>query len=100
MRGDLIRALNELHKKVRRALFGFAARLLSTSAPPAKIFADSCALLLSLQGPFDAVLLETTGMADPAPVAFSFYKSAIVKYNFKLDAILCLVDAKHIMQVR
>ena len=46
---------------------------------------------LHKRGPFDAVLLETTGLADPAPVAFSFMKSAVVKCNYKLDAILCLV---------
>ena len=53
---------------------------------------------LKRRGPFDAVLLETTGLADPTPVAMSFMKSAVVNMNFKLDAIVCLVDAKHIMQ--
>ena len=31
-------------------------------------------------------------------VALSFFKSAVVNMSFKLDAIVCLVDAKHIMQ--
>ena len=31
-------------------------------------------------------------------MALSFYKSAVVNMNFKLDAIVCLVDAKHVMQ--
>ena len=53
---------------------------------------------LNKRGPFDAVLLETTGLADPTPVALSFFKSAVVNMNFKLDAIVCLVDAKHVMQ--
>lgn len=53
---------------------------------------------INKKGPFDAVLLETTGLADPTPVALSFYKSAVVNMNFKLDAIVCLVDAKHVMQ--
>ena len=53
---------------------------------------------INKKGPFDSVLLETTGLADPTPVALSFYKSAVVNMNFKLDAIVCLVDAKHVMQ--
>ena len=53
---------------------------------------------INKKGPFDAVLLETTGLADPTPVALTFSKSAVVNMNFKLDAIVCLVDAKHIMQ--
>lgn len=43
--------------------------------------------------PFDAVLLETTGLADPAPVAFTFYANPWIAQRFKLDSILCVVDA-------
>lgn len=45
---------------------------------------------------YDAILLETTGLADPAPVAFTFFSNQWISNNFKLDAIVCLVDAQHI----
>lgn len=47
---------------------------------------------------FDAVLIETTGLADPAPVAFTFYINPDINNAFKIDSILCLVDCKHIKQ--
>ena len=45
---------------------------------------------------YDAILLETTGLADPAPVAFTFFSNQWISNNFRLDAIVCLVDAQHI----
>ena len=45
---------------------------------------------------FDAVLIETTGMADPGPVAQTFFTDAEVKENFALDSIVTVVDAKHV----
>mmetsp|Transcript_39343 Transcript_39343/g.77045 ORF Transcript_39343/g.77045 Transcript_39343/m.77045 type:complete len:531 (+) Transcript_39343:99-1691(+) len=45
---------------------------------------------------YDAVIIETTGMADPAPVAFTFNSRPEVGMQFRIDSILCLVDAKHI----
>ncbi len=50
--------------------------------------------------PFDNVLLETTGLADPAPVAFTFFANPWIGAKFRLDSILCLVDALHISKVR
>jgi len=47
---------------------------------------------------YDAVIIETTGMADPAPVAFTFNSRPEVGAKFRIDAILCVVDAKHIKQ--
>ena len=47
---------------------------------------------------YDAVIVETTGMADPAPVAFTFNTQPEVGAQFKIDAILCVVDAKHVQQ--
>jgi G3E family GTPase len=38
-------------------------------------------------------------MADPGPVAFTFNSRPEVGMAYRIDAILCLVDAKHIMQV-
>jgi G3E family GTPase len=44
---------------------------------------------------FDAVVIETTGLADPAPVAQSFFVDENIKQHFHLDAIITFVDAKH-----
>ena len=45
---------------------------------------------------FDYVLIETTGMADPGPVAQTFFTDDEVKESFKLDGIVTVVDAKHV----
>lgn len=44
---------------------------------------------------FDRVVIETTGLADPAPVAQTFFVDEDVVQNYMLDAIITLVDAKH-----
>jgi len=46
---------------------------------------------------FDAVIIETTGLADPAPVAQTFFVDEEIPTLFKLDGIITLVDAKHII---
>jgi G3E family GTPase len=45
---------------------------------------------------FDAVLIETTGLADPSPVVQSFFVDEDLKEKLRLDAVVTLVDAKHI----
>merc|ERR1719502_2036200 len=45
---------------------------------------------------FDMVLLETTGMANPGPVVATFTQNATVANSFRVDGVVCLVDAKHI----
>jgi G3E family GTPase len=47
---------------------------------------------------FDAILIETTGLADPGPVAQTFFIDEELKEHFSLDAIVTLVDARHIEQ--
>eukprot|EP00752_Nemacystus_decipiens_P007944 g7097.t1 len=47
---------------------------------------------------FDAVLIETTGMADPAPVAQTFFVDGDVQKNYRLDGIVTVVDAAHVEQ--
>lgn len=47
---------------------------------------------------FDRVLIETTGLADPAPVAQTFFLDEEIGNSFKLDAIVTVVDAKHAEQ--
>ncbi len=44
---------------------------------------------------FDRVVIETTGLADPGPVAQTFFMDDVVAESYVLDAILTLVDAKH-----
>lgn len=44
---------------------------------------------------FDRLILETTGMADPAPVAQAFFVDEGVRERYQLDGILTLVDAVH-----
>merc|ERR1712003_91276 len=48
--------------------------------------------------PLDGVIVETTGLADPAPVAQTFFADDFVQQHLRLDGILTLVDAKHIIQ--
>ena len=45
---------------------------------------------------FDYVLIETTGMADPGPVAQTFFVDEDLREDFQLDAIVALVDAAHV----
>jgi len=66
VRGDLVRILGELHAKK-------AAGTLH----------------------FDRVVIETTGLADPAPVAQTFFVDDDISQQYLLDAIVTMVDAKH-----
>ncbi len=45
---------------------------------------------------FDYILIETTGLADPGPVAQTFFIDEDLREDFGLDAIVTLVDAAHI----
>jgi G3E family GTPase len=44
---------------------------------------------------FDRVVIETTGLADPGPVAQTFFMDDVIAESYLLDSILTLVDAKH-----
>src|SRR5688572_23474348 len=66
VRGDLVRILGEL-----------ARRRTSGSAK------------------FERVIIETTGLADPAPVAQTFFVDEEISQTYLLDAIVTVVDAKH-----
>lgn len=46
---------------------------------------------------FDGILIETTGLADPAPVAQTFFIDEDVRRKTKLDAIVTVVDAMHFL---
>ncbi|WP_446810502.1 CobW family GTP-binding protein [Methylomonas sp. 2BW1-5-20] len=47
---------------------------------------------------FERVIIETTGLADPAPVAQTFFIETDIADNFKLDAVVTVVDAVHAHQ--
>jgi G3E family GTPase len=47
---------------------------------------------------FDYVMIETTGLADPGPVAQTFFLDDDLKDHFSLDAIVTVVDARHAEQ--
>ncbi|MDO8071185.1 GTP-binding protein [Janthinobacterium sp. SUN176] len=69
VRGDLIRILGELHAK-----------------------RESGTIV------FDHVIIETTGLAAPGPVAQTFFAEPSVSEYYMLDAILTVVDARHAQQ--
>jgi G3E family GTPase len=66
VRGDLVRILGELRRRRQEGL-------------------DS----------FTRVIIETTGLADPAPVAQTFFIEDEVAAHYSLDAVVTVVDAKH-----
>lgn len=47
---------------------------------------------------FDRIVLETTGLADPGPVAQTFFVDDDIREEFTLEGIVTLVDAKHVEQ--
>jgi G3E family GTPase len=66
VRGDLVRILGELAEKKRKGKLKF-----------------------------DRVIIETTGMADPGPVAQTFFMDEAIHEQYVLDAIITVVDSKH-----
>jgi G3E family GTPase len=50
--------------------------------------------LMKRKGKFDAILVETTGLADPAPVAQTFFVDQDVSDKTRLDAVVTVADAK------
>ena len=52
--------------------------------------------LMKRRDKFDHILVETTGMADPGPVAQTFFVDEDMRELFALDGIITLVDAKHV----
>ena len=52
--------------------------------------------LMKRKGKFDAIIVETTGLADPGPVAQTFFVDEDVKAKTQLDSVTTVVDAKHL----
>jgi G3E family GTPase len=54
--------------------------------------------LMKRRDKFDYIMVETTGLADPGPVAQTFFMDTEMKEKLQLDSVTTLVDAKHIWQ--
>jgi G3E family GTPase len=54
--------------------------------------------LMRRRDKFDHLVIETTGLADPAPVIQTFFMDEDVQAQTKLDAVVTVIDAKHIAQ--
>ncbi|UMM64436.1 P-loop guanosine triphosphatase YjiA [Aristophania vespae] len=54
--------------------------------------------LLRKRGRFDGIIVETTGLADPAPVAQTFFVDETVRQKARLDAVITVVDAYNVLQ--
>jgi G3E family GTPase len=53
--------------------------------------------LMKRKGRFDAIIVETTGLADPGPVAQTFFVDEDVRAKTQLDSVTTVVDAKHLL---
>jgi len=53
--------------------------------------------LLNRRGDFDAIIIETTGLADPGPVVQTFFADPFLQARTTLDSVTTLVDAKHVL---
>ncbi|MEM1256111.1 MAG: GTP-binding protein [Cyanobacteria bacterium P01_H01_bin.21] len=54
--------------------------------------------LMAREDSFDHLVIETTGLADPAPVIQSFFVDEVMIRQTQLDAVITVVDAKHIWE--
>ena len=54
--------------------------------------------LFKRRSSFDGIIIETTGLADPAPVAQTFFADDDVRHRARLDAIVTVVDAANILK--
>ncbi len=52
--------------------------------------------LMKRPGRFDGILIETSGLADPAPVAQTFFTDDLIRRYARLDSIVCVADARHL----
>jgi G3E family GTPase len=54
--------------------------------------------LLEHRQKFDTLMIETTGLADPAPVVQSFFIDEAIKSQYQLNGVVTVVDSKHVFQ--
>jgi G3E family GTPase len=71
---------------------GCISRICSVRSDLIRIIGD----LMLWRGKFDHLLIETTGLADPGPVIQSFFTNGLVRARTQLDAVITIVDAKHV----
>jgi G3E family GTPase len=50
--------------------------------------------LVRRPGGFDGILIETTGLADPAPIVQTFYFDDLLRQHTRLDSVICVADAR------
>ncbi len=52
--------------------------------------------LVRRPGGFDGILIETSGLADPAPVVQTFSFDDLLRQHTRLDSVICIADARHL----
>ena len=52
--------------------------------------------LVRRPGRFDGIIIETSGLADPAPVVQTFYFDDLLRQHTRLDSVICVADARHL----
>jgi G3E family GTPase len=52
--------------------------------------------LIKRAGRFDGIIIETTGLADPAPVVQTFYFDDLLRQHTRVDSVICVVDTRHV----
>ena len=54
--------------------------------------------LIRRPGRFDGIVIETTGLADPAPVVQTFHFDDLLRQHAQVDSVVCVADARHLRQ--
>ncbi|WP_213765378.1 GTP-binding protein [Caballeronia sp. dw_19] len=52
--------------------------------------------LIKRKGGFDGILIEMSGLADPAPVVQTFFVDDLIRQRTRLDSVICVADALHL----
>ena len=52
--------------------------------------------LVRRPGRFDGIVIETSGLADPAPVVQTFFFDDLLRQHTRLDSVICVADARHL----
>jgi G3E family GTPase len=52
--------------------------------------------LVRRPGGFDGIVIETSGLADPAPIVQTFYFDDLLRQHTRLDSVICVTDARHL----
>jgi G3E family GTPase len=53
--------------------------------------------LVRRPGRFDGILIETTGLSDPAPIVQTFQLDDLLRQHTRLDSVICVADARHLV---